>query len=71
MEQINIKVDQLAKKALIAAFMSGKFIDTNFPFEQVCVVVAGKKFTGDSPKKSFEHNWSTQSAWELSVERVL
>ena len=64
MEQINIMVDRLAKKALIAAFMSGNFIDSNFPFEQVRVIVGGHKLTG-SPKKAFERHWSTQAAREF------
>ena len=60
MEQINIIVDRLAKKALIAAFMLGKYISSAFPFEQIRVV-AGNKLTG-SPKKAFERHWSTQAA---------
>jgi hypothetical protein len=40
-ECINIKVDSLAKKALIAAHSTGKFINSSFPNEQLWITMGG------------------------------
>jgi hypothetical protein len=44
-EQIKIKVDCLAKKALKAAYCTGQFIRGTFPFEQIWMTMGGKKIT--------------------------
>jgi hypothetical protein len=46
MEQINIKVDRLAKKALKAAHCTRQFIRGTFPYTQIWVTMGGKKVTG-------------------------
>jgi hypothetical protein len=48
-EQINIKVDGLAKKSLKAAMSMGKFIDSVFPNKQVWIEISGKKISA-SPR---------------------
>jgi hypothetical protein len=45
-EQINIKVDSLAKKALKSAHYTGEFIEGTFPNEQICITMGEKKATG-------------------------
>ncbi len=40
-EQINIKVDSLAKKALKAGHCTGEFIKSAFPNEQICISMGG------------------------------
>jgi hypothetical protein len=40
-EQINIKVDSLAKKALMAAHSTGKCIKSAFPNEQIWISMGG------------------------------
>ncbi len=46
---INIRVDALAKKSIKAAHSTGKFIESNFPNEEVWIEMGGKKITG-SPR---------------------
>ena len=45
-EQINIKVDSLAKKALMAAHSTGKCIKSAFPNEQIWISMGGEKGDG-------------------------
>jgi hypothetical protein len=45
-EQINIKVDSLAKKALKATLFSKEFIEGTFPNKQIWITMGKKKATG-------------------------
>ena len=63
-DKINVLVDDLAKKALIEAVASRKFIDNVFPFENLRVVINGKKVTGPL-QSSFEQFWGYKVAQEL------
>jgi hypothetical protein len=44
-EQINIKVDRLANKALKATHCTRQFIGGTFPYKQIWVTMGGKKVT--------------------------
>ena len=45
-ERLNDKADNLAKRVLVAGFVSDEYIDSNLPFEQIRVKVGGRKVTG-------------------------
>ena len=45
-EQINVTVDRLAKVALLAGVETEEFIDNDFPFESLRLIVDGTKATG-------------------------
>ncbi len=55
-EQINIKVDALAKKSLKAAHSTDECIESNLPNEEVWIQMGGKKITG-SPRVELEQFW--------------
>jgi hypothetical protein len=55
-ERINIRVDALAKKSIKAAHITGKFIESNFPNEEVWIEMGGKRITG-SPRAELEEYW--------------
>jgi hypothetical protein len=56
-EQINSKVDSLAKKALKAAHSTGECIKIAFPNEQIWISMGGRKETG-SLRSELEEFWS-------------
>jgi hypothetical protein len=60
-EQINIKVDGLAKKPLKAAMSTGKFIDSTFSNEQVWREMGGKKIVA-LPRLELEDFWGCKVA---------
>ncbi len=60
-EQINIKVDSLAKKALKSAHYTGEFIEGTFPNEQIWITMGEKKATG-SLCLELEEYWGRLSA---------
>jgi hypothetical protein len=55
-EQINIRVDALAKKSIQAAHSTGEFIESNFHNEEVWIEMGGRKITG-SPRAELEKFW--------------
>ena len=67
-EQLNCFVDGLAKKALVSAVLNHEYIDSNFPFEQLRVVMGTKKLT-TSPKKAFASFWGYRCAKKLYNKR--
>jgi hypothetical protein len=69
-EKINVLVDKLAKKALMAAVASEEFISSCFPFEHIRVEVAGVKVTG-SPKKAFIKYWGRKTAMKLYHDKKI
>jgi hypothetical protein len=54
-ERINIKVDHLAKKALLAAHTSNQYFDGVFPLEDFQVHTDGRKLTGPTKTSLEEH----------------
>ncbi len=60
-EQINIKVDSLAKKALKAAHSTGECIESAFPNEQIWISMGGKKVKGFLWSK-LEEFWGRSTA---------
>ncbi len=58
---INIKVDRLAKKALMAAQSTDKCIESAFPNEQIWISMGGGKVTG-SLKSELEVFWGRSTA---------
>ena len=60
-ERINIKVDHLAKKALLAAHASNQFFDGSFPLEDFQVCTDGRKLTGPT-KAHLEEHWGRVEA---------
>jgi hypothetical protein len=72
-EKINIKVDSLAKKALMAAHSTGKCIKSAFPNEQIWISMGEEKvmgllrskleeFWGQSIAKKYFHKKGTVSS---------
>jgi hypothetical protein len=55
-EQINIRVDALAKKSTKAAHSTGEFIESNFPNEEVWIEMGGRKITR-SPRAELKEFW--------------
>ena len=47
-EKINVVVDRLAKLALLAGVEDEQYIDSDFPFEPLRLVIDGKKATGSA-----------------------
>jgi hypothetical protein len=60
-DQINIKVDRLAKKALKAAHCTGQFIGGTFSFEHIWMTMGGKKITGPLCLE-LEESWGRSTA---------
>jgi hypothetical protein len=69
-ELINIKVDSLAKKALMAAHSTGKCIQSAFPNEQIWISMEGKKVTG-SLRIKLEEIWDQSTAKSFSTKKEL
>ena len=63
-ERMNIKVDRLAKLALISGVAEQRFIHSVFPDELIRVTTGGIKVTG-SLKKSFERHWGYKEGQAL------
>jgi hypothetical protein len=63
-EQINIKVDRLAKKALKVAHCTRQFIGGTFPYKQIWVTMGGKKVTGPLSLE-LEEFWGRSTARRL------
>ena len=64
LQLVNIRADELASKALIAALETQKFIKDLFPLEGVTLSIGSKRITG-SPKSAITHLWGEQIAQEL------
>jgi hypothetical protein len=60
-ERINIKVDHLVKKALLAAHTSDQFFDGVFPLEDFQIHTNGRKLTGPT-KESLKEHWGRVEA---------
>jgi hypothetical protein len=60
-EWINIRVDHLAKKALLAAHISNQYFDGVFPLEDFQVHTDGRKLTGPT-NSSLEEHWERARA---------
>ncbi len=60
-ERINIKVDHLAIKALLAAHASNQYFDGVFPLEDFQFHTDGRKLTGPT-KTSLEEHWGRAKA---------
>ena len=67
-EQCNCLADKLAKMALISAILNNEYIDGDFPFELLRVVLGTKKLTS-SPKKAFDSFWGYRCAKNLYSKR--
>jgi hypothetical protein len=67
-EWINIRVDALAKKSIKAAHSTGKFIESNFPNEEVWIEMGGKRIT-ESPKAELEEYWGRSMAKKIFHEK--
>ena len=63
-QRINVRADELADKALIAAIAQNKFIDSVFPRESIVIQIAGGRVSG-SPKDAISKLWGKQAAVEL------
>ncbi len=69
-EQINIKVDALAKKAFKAAHSTGEFIESTFPNEELWIEMGGRKITG-SPRANLEEFWGRATAKKFFNEKKI
>ena len=70
-ERINIRVDTLAKKSIKAAHSTGgKFIESNFPNEEVWIEMGGKRITG-SPRAELEEYWGRSTAKKFFHEKKI
>jgi hypothetical protein len=67
-EQINIKVDSLARKALMAAHSTGKCIKSAFPYEQIWISMGGEKVMG-SMRSKLEEFWGRSTAKKFFHEK--
>jgi len=70
LERINVIVDKLAKKSLLAAIQEQEFISSIFPFQHLRVELGGEIVTG-SPRKAFERYWSHSAAQQLYHEKKI
>ena len=61
---MNVRADELAKSALIAAIKEKKFINSVFPLEKVVICISGSRVSG-SPKEAIAELWGKQVAMEL------
>ena len=64
LQRVNIRADELASSALMAALATQTFIKDLFPSEGVIVSIGTKHITG-SPKAEITHLWGEQVAQEL------
>ena len=47
-QKMNVVVDEIAEKALLAAIVNREFIDTTYPFEEIVLTSNGTKSVGSS-----------------------
>ncbi len=69
-EQINIKVDSLAKKALRSALCSKEFIEGTFPNKQIWIPMGKKKATA-SLCLELEEYWGRSAAKKIFHEKQI
>ncbi len=69
-EQINIRLDALARKSTEAAHSTGKFTESNFPNEEVWIEMGGKRITG-SPRVELEEYWGQSMAKNFFHEKKI
>ena len=69
-EKINIKVDRLAKTALLSAIQHNEYIESGFPGEHITVVADGMKVTG-SLKLAIERSHGSKVAQQLYDEESI
>jgi hypothetical protein len=67
-QQVNCRADKLATAALMAAVKANEFISSIFPWEKVCIEIAGEWVTG-SPKNTITEFWGEQMAQVLYDRR--
>lgn len=67
-ERMNDKVDELAKRALIAAYVSDDYVESVFPFEQIVVSTADEKITG-SVRTALVRHWGYSYAKKFYNEK--
>ncbi len=60
-EKINIKVEHLAKTALICAHATNQYFDGNFPFEEFQISLNGFKVTGNV-RPALDDHWGRATA---------
>ncbi len=60
-ERINIKVDHLAKKALICVHVTGQYFDGCFPMEDFQIFIGNVKVTGPV-KPSLDDHWGKKTS---------
>ena len=63
-EWLNCEADKIASDDLVEAVAAGKFIKSEFPFEDMCLTVNGVKVTG-SPRRAISSFWGSKVAREL------
>ena len=63
-ERMNVRVDSLAKQALLASIVSRTFINNNFPLESIRISIGDTKITDDVPRRIEDH-WGRKVAKEL------
>ena len=63
-ECLNVIMDNLAKRALIADVVEQEFISSKFPFKGLSVELDGVKVTG-SPLTAFEQHWGEKTTRNL------
>jgi hypothetical protein len=63
-QQVNVRADLLASKALMTAVVSQIFIVPTFPTEGVSLSIGESRITG-SPKQEITHLWGEQVAQDL------
>ena len=61
---MNVRADELATSALIAAIDKNKFTKSVFPLEKVTISISGSRVSG-SPKEAIAEFWGKQVAMEL------
>ena len=68
LQRVNIRADEFASSALMAALMTQTFTKDLFPSKGVIVSIGTKRITG-SPKAAITHLWGEQAAQELFHRR--
>ena len=70
-EVVNDMADELAKLAIKSAVETGQFIDSNFPFERVKLVISGEKTSGKASQE-VERHWGRKHAQHFfNKERIV
>ena len=63
-QKLNVRMDNLAKRALLAALVNEKFINGEIPFENVSLFCGGKRASSSTTKSMY--SW-----WGYNTERKL